>query len=551
MRSRRISVISVLVSRRVACLSEGSLRATGLAAVAASVTLACTSDGGHGGATPANGSGGMSADASMSDVGDTTGGGGSTGGSGGAAGSSGGAATAGADAGLAGATSLPPLPAYDGGMRGCDPMRVAVAHHEGGAALAPQPASAPHTCYYDVGDGAMDPQIVVHPSGNLFFAPVAGTLGVSRSKDDGMTWSAALTPDPPMGSWVHPWVYVDDATGRLFFNVYNLPDGSCPDKGGGAQLWFSDDLGATWENHVVGCDSRDYGKLIAGPPVTDASKALLAKNGYASMLYYCAEGPTAISGPDRFCYRSVDGGKTFTRTESDAFDKTRDHTNGFPLAGAVAKDGTIYTCMTSENGLAVSMSKDEGASWNVVTVPGSLAGQTQAVIGDVFLSNNVATDAESSVYAAWIDESDKLPHLAASKDHGATWSKPVVMAAPGVKYAKYVNLKVSEPGYVAVEYWGSGDAMGLPNSDGYLVIDGRRYDGYLSVVTDVFATDATVWSARVSAVDGPLAPKGIAYYVGEYLGTPAFAKDGSIWAAFSQHIGSPTTFAVRMDAPPR
>jgi hypothetical protein len=368
--------------------------------------------------------------------------------------------------------------------------------------------------------------------------------------DDGVTWSAALTPAPPMGSWVHPWVYVDQASGRLFFNTYNLPDGSCPDKGGGAQLWFSDDLGATWENHVVGCDSKDYGKLISGPPVTDASKAALAKSGYPSVLYYCAEGPTAISGPDRFCYRSLDGGKTFTRTESDAFDQTRDNTNGFPLAGAVAKDGTIYTCMTSQNGLAVSLSQDEGASWKVVTVPGSKAGQTHAFIGDVFLSNNVATDDSNAVYAAWIDESDRLPHLSASKDHGVTWSSPLALGAPGVKYAKYVDLRVSKPGYVAVEYWGSGDEMGLPDTDGYLVSDGRRYDGYIGVVADVFAAGPVVWSARISALSGPLIPNGIAYITGEYLGAPAFTKDGSIWAAFSEHFAAPATFAVRMDSVP-
>jgi len=45
----------------------------------------------------------------------------------------------------------------------------------------------------------------------------------------------------------------------------------------------------------------------------------------------------------------------------------------------------------------------------------------------------------------------------------------------------------------------------------------------------------------------PLIPNGISYPTGEYLGAPAFTKDGSIWAAFSQHTGSsPTTFAVKM-----
>jgi hypothetical protein len=527
-----------------------SLRAASLKAVYSAATLAllsCSSDKAHtpGSSVHDGGSGGSSGATANGGAGNESNGGSI--GSGGEVGASNGGA-AGTAAG--GTPMLPPLPAYDGGQRGCDPGRVAVAHAPGGEALSPQPAGAPHTCYYPVGDGAMDPQIVVHPSGTLFFAPVNGTLGVASSKDDGMTWSAALTPDPGPGSWVHPWLYVDPSSGRLFFNVYNLPDGSCPDKGGGAQLWFSDDLGKTWENHVVGCDSKDYGKLIAGPAVTDATKAALMKSGYPSVLYYCAEGPTPIAGPDRFCYRSVDGGKTFTRTKSDAFVKTRDSTNGFPLAGATAPDGTIYTCMTSMKGLAVSVSRDEGDSWTVVTVPGSNAGQDADHFGDIFLSNNIATDTSNAAYAAWIDQTDHLPHLSVSKDHGTTWSASLVLGAPGVKFAKYVDVRVSKPGYVAIEYWGSGDATGLPGTDGYLLSDGRRFDGYLAVVPDVFAAKPVVWSARISAASGPLIANGISVVVGEYLGAPNFTKDGSIWASFSQHLGNPSTFAVRMDAPP-
>jgi len=323
------------------------------------------------------------------------------------AGAVGAAGTSGASgAGTGGTPSLPPLPPYDGGARGCDATRVAIAHAPGGPALSPQPAGAPHTCYYATGAGVMDPMIVLHPSGELFFAPVTAATGVARSKDDGLTWSASLTPELPAGSWVHPWLYVDPTTGRLFFSAYDLPDGSCPDKGGGAQLYFSDDLGATWENHVVGCDSKDYGKVISGPAVKEESKALLKKNGYGSVVYYCAEGPTPVAGPDRYCYRSFDGGRTFARTPSDAFDKVRDDTNGFPLAGSVAPDGTIYTCMTSTKGLAVSVSRDEGDTWKVVRVPGSAAGQTADVLNDVFLSNNVTTDDDNAVYAAWIDESE-------------------------------------------------------------------------------------------------------------------------------------------------
>ena len=100
--------------------------------------------------------------------------------------------------------------------------------------------------------------------------------------------------------------------------------------------------------------------MITGPAATAASKAALAQSGYPDMVYYCATGPMAIIGPDHICYRSTDGGKTFTETAT----RPAAGSGGYPTGGAVGPDGTLYKPKGSPSGLAITMSTDEGDTWN-------------------------------------------------------------------------------------------------------------------------------------------------------------------------------------------
>ncbi len=331
------------------------------------------------------------------------------------------------------------------------------------------------------------------------------------------------------GGAIHPWLWRDTASGRLFLNSYDIANGadSCTGSSG-TVLWWSDDDGHTWTRTVAGCDSKDYGKIITGPAATKASKDLLAKNHYPSMVYFCATGPQVLTGPDRMCYRSVDGGKTFTRTKTDAIDAKAGQ-KGWPNAGAVGPDGTIYVEHVSTKRVAIAISHDEGDPWHDVYIPGSaLAG----VIQHNWLSTNVTVDREGTLYAVWVDDSDTRPYIAASKDQGATWTKPIMFGAPDALIASYPNVAVKKPGYVALAYYGSSDVKGN-GKDGYFQRDGGKYDAYLTVTTDLFAAKPVFWSAAVNDPKTP-AIDGMAYPQSEYLGPPTFAHDGSIWAAYVQ-----------------
>jgi len=405
----------------------------------------------------------------------------------------------------------------------CAVDRPAVAQGGSGQALSPQPSGAPVPCAGTTGYAAVDPTLVITTSTHKIVFGPAKIPGLTISADDGDSWSAPLTlPDAPTGTLLHPWLWLDTASKRLFYNVFSITHGTCTD-GSGATLWFSDDEGTSWTAQSVGCGSDDWGKVITGPPATDASRSALQQSGYPDMVYYCATGPTPIIGPDHICYRSTDGGHTFTQTASDPVSASGD---GYPTAGVVGPDGTVYVPKGSPSGLAIAVSKDEGDTWNDVVVTGSMFVGTSS---KNWLSMNVTVDPQGNLYAVWSDDSDLLPYIAMSMDQGMTWTTPLGIGAPGVKTSAYPAITVSSSGAVAVSYYGSLQAR--TTTDGYYQSDKLPYSAYLAYSANAFASSPVVWSATFNDPAEPVFT-GLSYEVSEYLGYPTFAADGSIWAAY-------------------
>ena len=434
----------------------------------------------------------------------------------------------------------------DGSTGPSQPLTGCTAHATAHAAAAkvesPQPSDAPLACTVETGLPAINTALVIDDAGAILFAPAGGnTLALSR--DNGASWETELPEggDAGAGLWLHPFISRDRDTGRIFFNAFAIGVGANGCKAPtGADLWFGDHVDGTLEHRSVGCDSYDWGKTVTGPPVTDASKQALQASGYPNVVYYCATGPTLIVGPNRMCYRSVDGGNTFTRTASDAIDSARGQ-RGYPNQGAVAPDGTIYEAHPSDQGLAISTSHDEGDSWADVYVTGSvMTGPSSSWLG-----SNVATDREGNLYAVWVDDRDRLPYVSVSKDRGTTWTTPLMISIPEVAVSNYPNIAVKEPGYLAVAYYGSSDKNGNGN-DGYLNEDGRAWNAYLVVTTNVLADAPRFWTATLTTTQSP-AIDSLAWTKSEYVGPPAFAPDGSIWAAF---VHAEHGLAARIIAPP-
>jgi photosystem II stability/assembly factor-like uncharacterized protein len=371
------------------------------------------------------------------------------------------------------------------------------------------------------GATSFDPTLVLTESGRLLLSP-ANVPGLASSSDEGKTWVSSSPPDAPSGTLLHPWLWHDATSHRIFYNVYSLGAGTCSDNSG-ATLWFSDDEGASWTHQPVGCGSQDWGKVITGPAATAASKTALAQSGYPDMVYYCATGPTAITGPNHICYRSTDGGKTFTQGATDPVAMSN---GGYPTAGAVGPDGAVYVPKGSPAGLAIAVSKDEGDTWVDQAIAGSHFVGTSS---RNWLSMSVAVDASGTLYAVWSDDQDLLPYVAYSKDDGATWSSPLGIGAPGVKTSAYPSITAGPAGTVAVAYYGSPQARG--SADGYFENDGLPYEAYVVVTDDLFASSPTFFSATFNDPKEPILT-GLTYGVSEYAGYPVFAPDGSIWSAY-------------------
>jgi hypothetical protein len=436
-----------------------------------------------------------------------------------------------------GGPQAPVVPMAAPPFAGCT-TRSAVAHHPGAITIDPAPAGAPYSCAVPTGYPAVDPGLVFSGS-VMLFAPVAPAAILSTS-DNATTWDGPSYASTTTTASLHPWLYRDAPSGRVFFNRFattGVP--SCPDSSG-TTVWTSDDVGQTWTSHDVGCGSKDYGKIITGPPATAARRAALAAAGVVNMVYFCATGPTFLSGPDRMCYRSVDGGETFERTGADAIDAAAGQ-HGFPNGGSVGPDGSIYVAHPSSTGLAISISHDEGDSWADSFVPGS----TTVGMTIDWLSTNVTTDSAGNVYATWVDDSDYLPYLSISRDGGVTFGQGVMIGTPGIAFGAYPSITAKEPGYVAIAYYGTNDAD-LHGGDAYFRNDGRAYDAYLAVIPDAFDADPVVWTAQVNEPGAPVI-SGLSYVVSEYLGPPAFGPDGSVWAAF---VNQGQGLAARLTPPP-
>ncbi|MDD9943725.1 MAG: hypothetical protein OXU20_21970 [Myxococcales bacterium] len=420
---------------------------------------------------------------------------------------------------------------------GCEQPRVATALYPGGQVVDPQPANAPSSCGMHTQVRApSNATLQVTKEGTVIFAP-AGT-GVARSEDHGASWQTPIADAPPEGGqleWAHPWITRDPDTNKLFYTTYHSLVGTCGD-GTGHHYWTSTDDGQTWRQHPggVGCDSWDWGKITVGPPATQESREALARAGYPNLVYFCAGGGLWAVGPQHYCFRSTDGGETFTRTQgspTDAWEPESDLT-GFPNAGAIGPDGTFYKVFGSFEGVTVAISDDEGDSWRHLRVPDSELAQ---VPGINWLASNVATDSDGNVYVAWVDDRDLLPYVVISTDRAQTWSERIMVAPPGVRTATNINLAAFEPGFIAINYYGSPDA-GWHKGDGYLVNDGRRYHGYVVTSTDLFADRPMLWS---TTANDPAEPTllGISVANSEYLGPPVLAPDGSIWAGFLHETG--------------
>jgi hypothetical protein len=264
-------------------------------------------------------------------------------------------------------------------------------------------------------------------------------IGLSRSTDNGKTWSQVKPLCACKGSWQYdPQIEVVPDTGDVYAAYLN---------GFNTVFLKSTDHGKTWSAPV-----KTYGK------VSWTDKPALAMSDSGRDVYLSFNGPT---GGDPFVAQSHDFGKTWTQTKL-----VDSKTYYFAFDADVLHDGTV---VFSESGIMYTgpatspegavkhvafISRNRGTTWRRVLVDSVKVGEPCVSPGcspDFYIGHDaVSADDHGDLVYLYDGATKQLGpqriYARRSSDEGATWSARTVLSAGGEN--------ATSP---AVESRGSGD----------------------------------------------------------------------------------------------
>jgi hypothetical protein len=379
-------------------------------------------------------------------------------------------------------------------------------------------------------------------TGTLFYSPAHTENTLARSSDNGASWNLTYPPKMQYTSlWntVDPVVTVDRRTGRLFWVratgdlrtapvvVDESPFGTQAPTAiayaHGFQVYSTPDDGHTWTTADYQHEfTGDWEKIFVGPPAP-ASTGAPQPTGYPDVVYMCGNAPFEVSGPGRACYRSLDGGTTFS-VVSYVFPSSSSPAAACPAlagnAGVVGADGTVYEPQSCSDATYLAISHDEGATYSWLPVKGAPA--ANGLSGTV----QVAIDDADNLYALW-QATGKL-ELAISRDHGQTWSAPLEVGAPGLHKLALPALAARGRGEVGITYYGSTSATA------------QLLTAYITQTRDALNPEPLFYSAPINDPSHPLfndygfnaSPRA------DYVGA-TFDRSGTFWAGVVRQLGAP------------
>lgn len=426
---------------------------------------------------------------------------------------------------------------------GCDPALPVVAHHAGGRPANP-PAGEPRpvACAVDTGYDSSESSIAVTNAGAVVYSPAQTENSMARSLDEGATWSLTYPPDEQFTAlWntVDPQLAVDRRTGRAFWihatgqlrTAPVLVSGSplpwevttAIAYASGFQVYSSADDGRHWRTADYSSEPMgDWEKVFAGPAASPASGAPQPA-GYPGVVYACANSPFEVSGPGRLCYRSLDGGATFSRA-GYVFPSPGSPVDACPAlatdTGVVGSDGTVYQPVSCSSGAFVAVSHDEGATYEWFPVKGAPA--SSGVSGSL----QIVLDAADNLYGVWQD-GDKL-FVSISRDRGRSWSAPADVTAPGVHGLLNPAPAAGGRGQLGITYYGSRQE----NPD--------ALTAYATVTQDALADAPLFYSAALNDPTHPI------FHNYDFNATPradyigaAYDPSGTFWSGAVRQLGKP------------
>lgn len=412
------------------------------------------------------------------------------------------------------------LPASPASMQG----EQVLAHREDGERVGSTgKRKAPITVLFRTGHVAAEPTIAFSDEGDIFFA--AANLGSDQGVDvlrseNGRRWEVAsprLGPADAHPITMDPYIYVDPETSRLFSVDLTV---AC------SLLSFSDDNGESWTTNPLGCGRpvNDHQTLFAGPPSTSTTL------GYPSVVYYCFNDVATSS-----CTKSLDGGITFVTTGEPAFtpaDWSGSGCRSLHGQGVTDQKGNVYLPKAHCGQPWLAISKDEGKTWQRVQVATNGVPNTAAPSDP-----SVAVDQQGNVYYVWI-AANRLPYLSISRSQGKTWTKPVMIGAPGVKEANLVTIAAGAEGRIAVAYVGSENSPYQkcnPEAECDRPYSRVTWNGYITVSSSTLERTPLFFSGAVNPEENPFVTgrcgPGRCYPLWDFIDVQIDPR-GVPWAAF-------------------
>jgi hypothetical protein len=380
-------------------------------------------------------------------------------------------------------------------------------------------AAAPEARLWRTGFGSWEPTIGVNKRGTVFFSArnTNADPGVAISDDGGRTWRRAIPPNHT--SSLDPYIWLDEATGRLFASDIDPPVTCTP-------VSRSDDDGKTWR-YSRACGVTDHQNHFGGPPPANGD----VPEGYPNVLYYCAISGGALSDSSTItgCLKSLDGGQVWTLTGEPAYPPKRTENgwcDGAAGHGTVAPNGYVYVPRGWCGPPTIAISKDEGATW------------THRRVSDRTMINHesgIAADSAGNLYYVFVGD-DHRAYLAISRDAGNTWSDERDVTPPGVAYvsAFAAHADAGSPGRLAMVFMGTADAEPVPG-DAEDPAKGSRWGAYMISTTDALAEDPLFYAAPANDPQADTLWKGVCDdlrcgNLGDFLDVE-IGPDGSVWTA--------------------
>jgi hypothetical protein len=398
----------------------------------------------------------------------------------------------------------------------------AVAHHAGGKRIASRAiaSAAPDSRFYRLGINGWEPTIGVDDKGRVFYQARNADLEpqVMRSTNEGDTWkivSPTIAGQNTQPQSLDPIMYVDKDTGRIFTN--NIPaDVFCQ------YVSFSDNAGKSWTNTAI-CGHFDHQNIFTGPAPKGGDKP----SGYKNVVYYCAINLVALSGTSTAttCSKSLNGGLTWIHTGEPAYltpvpprdGQEEPWCDGAVGHGVVGPDGSVYLPRVWCGQPYVSISRDEGFTWDAVRV---------AKNGGRGHEAGIAADAAGNLYYTWIARNG-LPYLALSRNKGKTWGRPMMIGPPKLKRATLPAIDIGKKGKIAITYAGS-ETPGKK-------VKKWTWNGYITTTANALARKPIFYSGTINAKKDPL-QKGSCgsvrcHTLGDFFDV-TIGPDGTPWAAY-------------------